>query len=225
MNKVILYYTDNISVPEYIAEAVKRQLLKAKLPIISVSQIPIDFGKNICIGPIGRSRISMTKQILLGLDSINSAIVFIAEHDVFYPPDHFDFTPKDNNTIYYNQNMWRIRTKDGANFRSKYNGAVSQLAGLKWTLRERFLERLDFFITRKPLLGLQGFNWYKYEPLGGRSPWCKFGSWVSLIPTLDIRHGGNLTGNRKGFDLKTSQSIPGWGDPRNRFKDFIKEAV
>lgn len=225
MTKVILYYTDNTSVNHHIAYAVKEQLLRANLPIVSVSQLPIRFGKNICIGPMGRSRVSMTKQVLLGLDNTNADIVFIAEHDVLYPPSHFDFTPEDRNTIYYNQNMWRVRTKDGANFKSEYNGAVSQLAGLKWTLRERFLERLDFFTTGKPLPGLQGFRWYKHKPPGGTSPWCKFGSWVSPIPTLDIRHGENLTGNRKGFDLKTSQSIPGWGDPRNRFRDFIREVA
>lgn len=225
MTKAILYYTDNVSVPKYIVEAVKRQLLKADLPIISVTQIPMDFGRNICIGSIGRSRISMTKQVLLGLDNIKASIVFIVEHDVLYPPSHFEFTPVDSNTLYFNQNMWRVRAKDGANFKSEYNGAVSQLVGLKRCLKKRFLERLDFFTTGKPLLGLQGFNWYKYEPPGGMSSWCKFGSWLSLTPTLDIRHGGNLTGNRKGFDLEISKPIPGWGDPRNRFRDFIGEVV
>lgn len=224
MNKVILYYTDNVSAPKYIIEVVQKQLLKAKLPIISVSQAPIDFGKNICIGPIGRSRISMTKQILLGLDNINTIIVYIAEHDVLYHPSHFDFIPEDNNTLYFNQNLWRVRAQDGANFRSAYNGAISQLVGFKWTLRERFMERLDFFVTKKPLLGLQGFRWYKYEPPGGRSPWCKFGSWSSSVPSLDIRHGGNLSGKRK-FRVEKSKSIPGWGDPRKRFKDFLKEVV
>lgn len=223
MTKVILYYTDNVSAPDYIAEAVKKQLLKANLPIISISQIPIDFGRNICIGPIGRSRISMTKQVLLGLDNTNATIVFIAEHDVLYPPSHFDFTPEDNNTLYFNQNMWRVRARDGTNFKSGYNGAMSQLAGLKWHIRERFIERLDYFTTGKPLLGMQGFNWYKTTP-PGISPWCKFGSWISPVPTLDLRHGGNLTGSRR-FDMKESGTIPGWGDPRGRFKDFIKEVI
>jgi len=177
------------------------------------------FGENICIGPIGRSRISMTKQVLLGLDSTHADIVYLVEHDVLYHPSHFDFVPEDNYTLYFNQNLWRVRAGDGANFKERHHGAMSQLAGKKWCLRGRFMERLDYFVTGKPLLGLQGYDWYKIEPQG-TSPDYKFEGWISPVANIDIRHGGNLTGGRK-FSMKNSKSIPGWGDPRHRFKDFL----
>ena len=224
MTKVILYYTDNISVSEGLAKAVRKQLLKANLPIISVSQSPMNFGKNVCIGPIGRSRISMTKQVLLGLDSTNANVIFIVEHDVLYHPSYFKFRPTEINTLYFNQNLWHVRSEDGANFQERHNGAISQLVGYKWGLRSRFMERLDNFVTKAPLLRMQGYDWYRGKNLPEISPWCKFEGWTSAVPSLDIRHGGNLTGKRK-FNIDKSQIIPGWGDPRNRFKDFIKGAV
>ena len=223
MKKAILYYTDNVSVADHIGEAVRAQLLKSELPIISVSQQPMDFGHNVCIGDIGRSRVSMTNQVILGLDNTDADVVFLAEHDVLYHPSHFDFEPTGKDTLYFNQNMWRVRTQDGANYKEGWHGAKSQLVGMRFCLMPRWIERLEHFTNVAPLSGLQGFKWYRKKP-ETISSMLKFGHWESEVGNIDIRHVGNLTGGRK-FSIEKSQSIPGWGDPRNRFDEFLKEAI
>ena len=49
-----IYYTVNY-ISDYFAENIKKQILKVidDMPLISVSQKPIDFGQNICVGKIG----------------------------------------------------------------------------------------------------------------------------------------------------------------------------
>lgn len=74
--KGIVYYTDN-QCQERIATTVRSQLLTAcnGHKIVSVSQYPLDFGKNIVM-PIERSIPSMFKQMLEGLKNIDTEIVF-----------------------------------------------------------------------------------------------------------------------------------------------------
>ena len=53
----ILYYTAN-KIPEHFANSVRADLLRVtekKIPIISISQKPITFGMNSCVGEIGAS--------------------------------------------------------------------------------------------------------------------------------------------------------------------------
>ena len=51
MDVTILYLTANLEQP-YFAENIRQNILKHKgdIPIVSVSQEPLDFGKNICVG-------------------------------------------------------------------------------------------------------------------------------------------------------------------------------
>ncbi len=66
LTKGIIYYTDN-SLDEEFAKLFRQRLVNAApgIPIVSVSQKPIDFGHNICVGEIGRSLHMMWKQILI----------------------------------------------------------------------------------------------------------------------------------------------------------------
>jgi hypothetical protein len=79
MDRTILYLTDN-TLDEKIADLCKKQLLKeaGDIPIVSVSQKPMDFGKNICVGEIGRSWMSLYKQQLEGLKANKTKYVIIA---------------------------------------------------------------------------------------------------------------------------------------------------
>ena len=89
--KSILYYTDN-KLRDDISQACIKQINKCGLPVVSVSQKPMNFGTNIVMD-IGSSQLSMFKQILAGLEAIKTDIVFFCEHDCLYHPSHFDFRP------------------------------------------------------------------------------------------------------------------------------------
>lgn len=106
----VLYLTDN-TISHDIDSVVKRELLKSAngKSIVSVSQKPIDFGDNICVGEIGRSWMSLYKQLLAGLSRIKTEYVAIAEHDCLYSPDHFEFIPLNDDTFYYNKNHWFVQ--------------------------------------------------------------------------------------------------------------------
>ena len=63
MGKTIIYYTANRE-KESFENKVRENILKVKgdLPVISVSQKPIDFGKNICVGDIGQNYLNAFRQ-------------------------------------------------------------------------------------------------------------------------------------------------------------------
>jgi hypothetical protein len=108
----IIYYTANFN-NEYFAENICRQIINAagkRMPIISVSQKPIEFGDNICVGNIGQSHLNIYRQILIGAKAAKTKYVFTCDDDVLYTPWHFtSFLPPED-TFAYNINRWRIYT-------------------------------------------------------------------------------------------------------------------
>jgi hypothetical protein len=78
-------------------------------PIISVSQKPIEFGLNICVGDIGRSHLSMYKQMWAGGKEASTEFISLAEHDCLYTPEHFNWIPPEPDVFYYNVNHWFVQ--------------------------------------------------------------------------------------------------------------------
>lgn len=105
MNKGIIYYTHNRLDP-VIEYTVQEYILKARLPIVSVSLTPMNFGKNVVLN-LQPGYITMIHQIITGLETLTTDYVFFCEHDVLYPLSHFEFTPEKNNIFYYNSHVWR----------------------------------------------------------------------------------------------------------------------
>ena len=101
----IIYYTCNYLEevnPVFVANT-KRQLLKAaaRLPIISVSQKPMNFGENVCVGPIGRHHLNIYRQILAGAKAAKTEYVAMAEDDILYSYEHFhSFVPSGDEMLY-----------------------------------------------------------------------------------------------------------------------------
>lgn len=89
----VIYYTSNYLETEnpYFVANTKKQLIKAigKHPLISVSQKPMDFGENICVGDIGRSHRNIYWQMLQGCKAAKTKYVAMAEDDIFYSYEHF----------------------------------------------------------------------------------------------------------------------------------------
>ena len=85
---------------DYVIEVTKNQY-----PIISVSQEPIDFGTNICVGDIGHSKYNEYKQILIGTREVKTKYVATIDDDALYSPEHFYSRPPDGFFI-YETNYW-----------------------------------------------------------------------------------------------------------------------
>ena len=80
--KTILYYTSNRENEEF-EEKIRQNILEncGDLPIISISQKPIDFGKNICVGDVGHSYLNEWRQILIGAKKARTKHVILCEAD------------------------------------------------------------------------------------------------------------------------------------------------
>jgi glycosyltransferase involved in cell wall biosynthesis len=216
--KGVLYYTDNM-LDEKIMLACQNQLHKAVngCKIVSVSLQPINFGENIVL-PLERGYLTMFKQILAGLEILDTDIVFFAEHDVLYHSSHFCFLPTDPNIYYYNENVWKLRLSDGHALHHDCQ-QTSGLCAYRNLLIEHYRKRVAI-VEQNGYSSKIGF-----EPGTHSRPERidDYGaeSWWSDYPNVDIRHDKNLTPSRWSKDQFRNQkytegwsegdSVPGWG--------------
>lgn len=230
--KGILYYTDN-QLNENLANKVREKLKKVEsslLPVVSVSLKPIKFGQNITL-PLERGYLTLTKQIIAGLELLDTDIVFFTEHDVLYPPSHFDFTPSRKDVYYYNTNSWFLRASDGhclyydhrslsglscyretalSHFRKRLKKIEALTEEAKDTGKVRSLNDTKTFVSLK-----EGIHRLGFEPGTHSRPEKvdNFGAenYKSAVPTVDIKHGGNLTQARfRKEQFRNERSYRGW---------------
>ena len=111
----VIYYTCNREETAF-ESTIQKSLLDVigNTPLISVSQKPIDFGKNICVGDIGTSDMNIFRQLLIGCEVATTPLVATAEADCLYPPTgYFDFKPDQEDMAYRYTNLWFFyRQKD-----------------------------------------------------------------------------------------------------------------
>ena len=227
--KGLLYYSDLRGDPR-ILSAVREQIRRAApdLPVVSVTLQPVAFGRNIVL-PLERGPLTMFKQILAGLEALDTDIVFHCEHDCLYSPDHFMFTPPRDDTFYYNHHRWQVSAEDGraVHYRA---GQTAQLCACRSLLIEHY---------RKRIAAVEAAGGYErnmgFEP--GTNRWSRSidphgaEAWFSTVPNIDIRHGKNLSKTRwspSEFRNKStclgwteSDRVPGWGITRGRFWEFL----
>jgi glycosyltransferase involved in cell wall biosynthesis len=238
--KGIVYYTDN-QLDEKIAKKCRDQLMKlesSKLPIVSVSLKPIDFGVNYVL-PLERSLLTMTKQILKGLEESTADVIFFCEHDVLYHPSHFDFTPSRKDIYYYNTNSWMFRSQDGHCLFYEHK-SLSGICAYRETLLKHYRERIRRIeLLLKEANGGQvvkatsgndvplkeAIHRLGFEPGTHNRPEkiddLKAESWKSEHPNVDIKHETNWTKNRWKIEQfrdksvakswKEAEELPYWG--------------
>jgi hypothetical protein len=126
----IIYYTNNRENPEFeyrIRRTLRRTIKPLRIPLISVSQKPINFGTNICVGDVGLSAQNAWRQFQIGAIKAKTRFVCSGEHDVLYAPDFFTFKPPRDDAFYIAHPMWvlwNLRGKQRA-FGLKQQGSES----------------------------------------------------------------------------------------------------
>jgi len=218
----IIYYTDNTLEPEF-EKRVQQELIKAAegKRIISVSQKPIDFGDNICVGDIGRSHHSMFYQILIGAQEAKTKYIALAEHDCMYTAEHFNFIPPKEDVFYYNSNHWFAEwntKKEGlySHFESDRK-ALSQIICAKDIFIEAIKEKISMIEAGYEIQrGVAGAcepgvapnnKAFKGAPESAQK-W-KSEEFETIIPNLDIRSRKNFSGIRRGRIRQ--YCLPYWG--------------
>jgi len=209
----IVYYTHN-QLPDSLMSVVQRQILKSRLPIISVSLKPINFGENIVFDS-EPSVITMFKQIYAGLQAATEDFVFLCEHDVLYHPSHFDFIPIMPDVYYYNTNVWRWDYPKDRLICYDHLISLSGLCASRELLLSHYQQRLQL-IADKGLEDGRDPNWARkmgYEP-GKRRRRGGFldetiVEWQSPYPNIDIRHKRTITPPKVTLDSFRHQPT-GW---------------
>ena len=91
----VIYYTSNKE-KELFESRIRESILDmiGDIPLISVSQKPIDFGKNICVGDVGVCGHNLFRQFQIGAKAAKTKYVCNVEADALYPKEYFEFTPE-----------------------------------------------------------------------------------------------------------------------------------
>lgn len=211
-NCTVLYYSSNRE-PEPFASKIREDLqLKIDLfgfPLISVTQEPIDFGINVCVGIRGPSYPNLVRQLQIGLEKIETEFTIVAEADMLYPPDYFSFVPPKVDCCFRYSNVWVIRKKN--EFKRKRYVEGAQIVGTKYFLS----------LVNKALGGLPMWTEPYVQGVGlvhPRNSWQFYGS---DNPVIIFKTGYGLrsvTGTVK--DEPPVQELPYWGSARSLRKRF-----
>lgn len=227
--KGLVYYSDCRGDARML-HAVRQQIQRAApdLPLVSVTLQPLEFGRNIVL-PLERGYLTMFRQILTGLEALDTDIAFLVEHDVLYSPEHFQFMPERSDRFYYNQHRWQVSAESGHAVHYRC-GQTSGLCANRELLIAHYRERIAAVEAAGGYQRNMGF-----EP--GTNKWslsidphgAEF--WFSTVPNIDIRHGSNLSKTRWSQDQFHNKStcqgwtegtgVPGWGQTEGRFWEFL----
>lgn len=97
----VIYYTAHTEKPSFEDKIIKHLIEASQgFPIISVSQKPIDLGKNICVGEVGVSAKNAWRQLRIGAMAAETEFVCLAESDQLHPREFFEFEPQRNDVFY-----------------------------------------------------------------------------------------------------------------------------
>jgi len=212
----IIYYSSNRESPEFEAR-IRETLLKncGNLPIISVTQKPMELGKNICVGEIGASGFNCFRQIQIAVEEAKTKFVISAEADCVYGPDYFTFTPERDDLCYRNSNLYVMPDLRAYFFHKEEGATHSQIVG-----RDFYLKRLEELFKGAPQWSTEEMNFPK-ERWKKADIFDDIGHWKTENPVVQIK-------THKGLRYFTHSSrepiyeLPYWGHGEPFRKWYVK---
>jgi len=220
MDLSVVYYTANRIHPLF-AGKVRRNILKSapKTPIISVSQQPINFGKNIVVEDFEPSHLNIYRQALIGAKEATTRYIACCEDDVLYTFDHFKHRPSEGK-FGYNLSVWNMFTWGDPVFHRKDGGRRNMYSLI--CERDLFIEAMEERFDRWPddskiNLGLWAepskyerqlqVTVREWEPFYSNPPIIAFSHQTAL--------SFNNLGTRKKMGQITALEVPFWGDAKS----------
>ena len=178
MSTGVLYYTDGRLYKE-IAQLCLDNLydvVPVSMKLVEIHQAP----------ETPRSLRQMYINILCGIGQVGTDYVYLAEHDVLYPPEYFTEIDKDIEFGVCKPGYYL----DGRGYHKRNGTPLSSFVGHREALEKHFNNLLT---QEKPK---------QSEPR-------EYTVFNKSFPYIDIRHGDNYTGGREGKTYK--QTIEYWG--------------
>jgi len=219
----VVYYTAN-NAPESFMAKTQEQLLKAigDTPLISVSQKPMDFGENICVGDIGCSTVNIYKQSLIGAKAAKTKYIAMAEDDALYTPSHFEYRPTPG-VFAYDENCWGIYTWTKPLFTYKGRRVLWALVCERElyikVMEERFAKYPNHDVKVPPTWGEPG----RYERQLGVTL-NKTEYFFSKEPSVVFSHPKALgflnLGKRKRLGINPTEELAPWGKAEDILKFY-----
>jgi len=221
-NEVSIFFcSSNREKPEF-ENKIKENILKncGDIPIISVTQKPIDFGRNICVGDdIGVSGFNFFRQTQIALEEAKTRFVISVEADCLYPPEYFEFIPSRDDKCYRLENLFVLRIKRDC-FHKKLTGAThAQIVN-----REFYLNRLNELFKGEE----------KWDPDQKNFPKEKFNKHREDIftkdeieyftlpsPVLQVKSRDSMRFYTACHEDKTYNSLPHWGTVKQMREKYL----
>jgi Glycosyltransferases involved in cell wall biogenesis len=196
----IIYYTSNRENEEFEKKIIEDLKKKANgIPIISVSQKPMDLGQNICVGPLPFSEKSALFQLLTGLKAAKTKFCLAAESDFIYPAEYFKFIPPTEDHSYRYDNVW-VRWRKNPKFFKKYYSEGCQICG-----REYWIKMIEKALVEDK---------ESYHVFSTKLEY----RWGSPNPAVSFKNGRGLHGKSVlNSKVEPCLSLPLWG----KCKEFL----
>lgn len=203
----VIYYTSNNEDPIF-TKNMQKTLLETigDLSLISVSQKPIDFGKNICVGKVGISSHNAWRQLQIGAMSAKTKFVCIAEADCLYPKEYFEFRPNDD-VAHIIKPLWMLVVQRGKARRFYLKPRGSEAAMIVG--RERLVKAIDEVF--------EGYDYWGMEKANGETiPYLlhKIKYVVDYIdkPIITIKTDNNMHRRTPHLPESKCTELPYWGN-------------
>lgn len=210
----IIYYTSNHENEEF-EKKIQANILKncGDLPIISVSQKPIDFGTNICVGEVGHSYLNEFRQILIGAKAAITEYITFCEADFLYPPEYFSFEP-DGGNIYRYDNVWIVFINHPERYYRKEYSIGAQICKREFIIKEleQYLEDQPEWFDGKFRINKQDYNGAYFNYFSGKNPCISFKTGEGMTPRTHVM---NSRGSR-------ARTLPYWGESIRLHNYYLK---
>ncbi|MDP1729045.1 MAG: hypothetical protein Q8L27_02470 [archaeon] len=213
IDATILYYSSNRETTEFESK-IQKTLSKNcwNIPIISVTQKPIDLGKNICVGNVGESGFNMCRQILIGCENATTKYVISAEADCIYPEDYFLFIPSKDDVCYRNNNTYIMGNKRDYFFLKREGGTWCQIVN-----REFYIKRLKYLFEGAPTWSTKEKNFPKTR---GKKFFDSFETFTTTNPCISFKSGKGMRHYTHSERIPI-YSLPYWGDSKDLRKKYL----
>lgn len=205
MKFTAIYSTANVEKVKF-EHKVRENILSVgeRMPLISVSQRPIKFGKNICVGIQGATYPNLYRQLQIATEEAKTEYVTYLSADTLYPPGFFQFNPTDK--IHVLEPIWVLNEWENVFRKKEYADTTC------FVKREFALQRLA-----NCLEGRSKWGKGKIKAIFRKRRWKSF---RPDLPVVTIKTSDNVsktTGTIVGQN--PVQSLPHWGTAKE-----VKEA-